>query len=246
MIAEVAFPLGLDLGIQRQAQGGVARRLGALRHLEGQAAVFEHIRLEPEGAGGRLRHLLQGAGGLGAQHQNRAGGARGPGAGQLAFRMGGGVVACRVQHDREADVLPQDRGAQIPLADVHHHARPQHDGIEHRPGAAEGDLVGGPSRDEVILPLPYLPLGYLLVLVDIDWVRDHVTPSCGRWRGGSARGRCAPAVRRCVCPRHRTRLMGVCPSSAALPACTGVSRPWPMPPDGVVHRWAHRLRAAPP
>ena len=216
VVAHVAFPLGLDLGIQCQAQGGIARRLGAMCHLESQAALLKKVRLEPEGAGGCLRHLLQGAGGLGAQHHQRAGGARSPGAGQLAFRMGGGVVPRRVQQDREADVLPQDRGAQVPLADVHHHARPQQDGIEHGPSAAEGDLIGRRSRDEVILPLAQLPLGYFLVLVDVDGVRVHTIPSCGRCRVGSARGRFAPAVLRCVCPGHSNRPTGVCPSPSAL------------------------------
>src|SRR5437773_4413730 len=92
--------------------------------------------------------------------------------------MGGSVVPRRVQHDRKADVLPQDRGTQVPLADVHHHAWPQQDGIEHGPGATEGDLVGRCSRDEVIFPLAYLPPGNFLVLVDVDWVRVHATPSC--------------------------------------------------------------------
>src|SRR5215475_5760782 len=105
VIAHIAFPLRLNLGIQRQAQGSVASLLSAAGHVEGQAALLKKIRLEPEGAGSRLRYLLQSAGGLGAQHQNRTGGARSPDAGQLALRMGGGVVPRRVQHNREADGL---------------------------------------------------------------------------------------------------------------------------------------------
>ena len=65
-------------------------------------------------------------------------------------------------------------------------------------------------------PGPASP-GYFLVLVDVDWVCVHAPPSCRGYRVGSARGRCAPALLRCcMCPRHRHRLTGVCPSPAAL------------------------------
>src|SRR5215510_13268759 len=50
---------------------------------------------------------------------------------------------------------------------------------------------------------------------------------------------------------HRLRLAGdasgaVHGAPAALSACTCSSRTWPIFPDGVVHRWAHNLRATPP
>ena len=90
--------LGFDLGVNGDAEGGVASLGGAGGHLEGEAAVLEQVLLEPQGAGGGTGDVLQGAGGVGADYHDGAGLAGGTGGGELGVGVGGLVVAGRVEH----------------------------------------------------------------------------------------------------------------------------------------------------
>ena len=159
VVADVALALGLDLGVDGDAEGGVAGLGGAGGHLEGEAAVLEEVLLEPQRAGGGAGDVLHGAGGVGADDHDGAGLAGGAGGGQLGVGVGRLVVAGGVEHHREADALSQHGGAEIALADVGQHLRAQVDAVEDGTGAPEGDLVGGRACDEIVVSLVQLLAG---------------------------------------------------------------------------------------
>ena len=52
VVADVALALGLYLGVDGDAEGGVAGLGGAGGHFQCEAAVTEQVLLEPQGAGG--------------------------------------------------------------------------------------------------------------------------------------------------------------------------------------------------
>ena len=180
VVADVALALGLYLGVDGDAEGGVASLGGAGRHLEGEAPVFEQVLLEPKRSGGDTGDVLHGAGGVGADDHDGAGGSGGAGGGQLGVGVGRLVVARRVEHHREADTLPQHGGAEVALADVGQHLRAQVDAVEDGPGAPQGDLVGGRACDEVIVSLVQLLAGDGFILKDVYRLVGHDRTSCAR------------------------------------------------------------------
>ena len=177
VVADVALALGLDLGVHGDAESSVAGLGGAGGHLEGEAAVFEEVLLEPQRPGGGGRHVLHGAGGVGADDHHRASLAGGAGGGQLGVGVGRLVVARRVEHDGEADALAEDGGAEVALADVGQHPGAQADAVEDGAGAPEGNLVGGRAGDEVVVSLLQLLAGGGFVLEDVDGFIGHFAAS---------------------------------------------------------------------
>ena len=188
VVADVAFALGLDLGVQGHADGRVAGLFGAGGHLQSQAAILEEILLEPERAGGGRGHVLQGTRGVGAEHHDRTHLAGGFDRGDFGLGMRRAVVAGGIEHDGQGDFLSQNRGGQRTVFDIHHHARAQHDRIEHGAGAADGDLIGGSAGDEIVVTLLDTLFGDLLVLENVDGFRGHGNYlEAGletRWRAG--------------------------------------------------------------
>ena len=173
IVADVALALGFDLGVDGDTERGVARLGGAGGHLEGQAAVLEEILLEPQRPRGGASDVLQLAGGVGADDHDRPGLAGSAGGGQLSVGVGRLVVARRVEHDREADALAQDGGAEVALTDVGQHLRAQLDAVEDGAGASQGYLVGGRAGDEVVVSLLQLLAGDGFVFEYIYWLVGH-------------------------------------------------------------------------
>ena len=178
VVADVALALGLDLGVDGDAEGGVAGLCGAGGHLQGEAAVAEQVLLEPQRAAGCAGDVLEGAGGVGADDHDGVGLTGGAGGGELGVGMGRLVVAGGVEHHWEADALAQDGGAEVALADVGEHLRAQVDAVEDSAGAPEGYLVGGGAGDEVVVSLLELLAGEGFVFEDVDGLVRHNCTSC--------------------------------------------------------------------
>ena len=102
---------------------------------------------------------------MGAQDHQRSRGAGRPDGSDLGVGMGRPMIARRVQHDGKGDLMPQHHGAQIPMADVNHHAGTHHDGVENSPSAPDGYLVGGAPGDKVVIALLDAGPGDLLVFL---------------------------------------------------------------------------------
>src|SRR5262247_1055341 len=98
--------------------------------------------------------------------------------------MGAAMAAGRIYQDGERDALAQHCRRQVWLADVHKHARSQHDRVKDRARPPQGDLIRGPAGNKVILRLRQPLLGEYLVLIDVDWTTAHsacspLTGCCG-------------------------------------------------------------------
>ena len=111
--------------VHREHQGAVSGVLGAADQYLRKFPVFKEIKLEPQRCGGYLRHLLDTVAGRRAEAEDSPCYTRGPGGRQLTFGMGPLVGPSGRQHDREADLISQYFGGQVPLADVGQYPRAQ-------------------------------------------------------------------------------------------------------------------------
>src|SRR5207244_6903118 len=88
--------------------------------------------------------------------------------------MGAPMPTGGIDQDGKWDRLAQCRGGQVRLANIHEHARTQHDGVKDRTRAPQGELIRCPAGDEVIFCLWEPLLGERLILINIDWTGSHM------------------------------------------------------------------------
>ena len=147
-VAVLPFPgVGAQV-VHGQHQPGVPRVLGPAHQDLRQLPVGKEIQLEPQRTGGGGGDLFYAVAGGGAQAEDGAPGAGGPGRRQLAQRVGPLVGAGGGQHYGEADLLSQHLGGEVAPAHVHQDPGPELHAVEGRHVVGVGSPVGSADFPE--------------------------------------------------------------------------------------------------
>ena len=146
-VLDVAVALAKHLQIDGQHQRRAVRSLGACNQVGDEAAVADHIDLEPERPLGRFSDLLHRADRHRRHAERDAGLVRGFRCENFAVAMLHAAQPDRRERDRQRGLLPDDGGGEVALVDIHQHALAQLDALHVGSVGAEGLLGIGAGID---------------------------------------------------------------------------------------------------
>ena len=133
-VLDVAVALAEHLQIDGEHQRVAFRRRRARQDVLGEAAVVDHVKLEPERLAGRLRHVLDRADRHGGERVGNAGGFGGARRQDLAVAVLHAGEADRGKDDGRGHLLPDHGGGEAAFGDVDQHALAQLDRLRGRRG----------------------------------------------------------------------------------------------------------------
>ena len=126
-VLDVAVALAEHLQIDGEHQHIALRRHRAPQEVLREAAVLDHVELEPERLARRLRHVFDRTDRHGRERERNAGLVGGARRQDLAVAVLHAQQADRRQHERRRHFLPDDGGGEAARGDVDQHALAQLD-----------------------------------------------------------------------------------------------------------------------